>query len=80
VYRIEKYIPYPKDDDPSAPRRKRRSYPFIDMDIGDSFYFDGPEERGLVSTAACAWMRRYPTMRFSIRPWRDGYRCWRIAR
>ena len=63
AYKIEKNIPQPH------PRVK---YPFVDMDVGDSFAFTETYKRRITSSAYYYGARN--NIKFSIR----GLRVWRI--
>lgn len=56
---------------------KLNKYPFLLMDVGDSFAFDGPREK-LAAAASYAGLRH--GLKFSVRKTAEGnYRCWRVA-
>lgn len=71
-YKIEKNIPRP-----ITASVVRNRYEFGKMEVDDSFYIE-PEDVLLVRPAA-TWYGVRNGMKFSIRKWKDGYRCWRIA-
>lgn len=77
MYEIEKGIEPPKGQ-----MGRRRSYPFPDMEIGDSFFV--PFEEGdlkvkaAVQAAATHYGKRHG-MKFATRSIEGGIRVWRLA-
>ena len=69
-YKIEKGIPAPD-------RWSTAKYPFLTMEVGDSFFVSGDQSSKL-SAAACQCRRR-SGMVFMVRKMDGGVRCWRIA-
>ena len=79
LFRIEKKIPIP------AGRCVRTPFPFLDMNVGDSFLVPcKPDEfkriRNRIWMQAKAFARREPEARFrvTIRFVEGGARCWRV--
>jgi hypothetical protein len=78
-YVIEKGIPFP--------RRKRASmdqYPFLNMQVGDSFFMEGEDyttTEGRACVAAAQYFsKRNPDTKFSFRKSDDGLRCHRVMK
>lgn len=71
---IDKNIPIPKD----AGRKGRRKYPFYEMEVGDSVFFEGQTRTGNARNAAYAWARNN-NKEVSVRSVQGGIRIWRIA-
>jgi hypothetical protein len=70
VTEIEKNVPFPTD---------RLTYPFADMDVGDSFLV-GKGKRSSVSSNGALFAKKHPGVKFAVRKVEGGdYRCWRIA-
>lgn len=76
MFTIEKDVPI----DAAAERRGRpASYPFKQMDVGDSFEFDGGEEaRRKVVSAFSNWGRGRGVKFCTKRIGEGTFRCWRI--
>ena len=75
---IEKGIPVP------GPEGRPKTYPWADMEVGDSFFVECPqvEARRLRATLySCKrnYERRTPPKKFTCRQCRKGIRVWRIA-
>lgn len=70
-HKIDKNIPIP------TVTNKRNSYRFGEMDIGHSFALDA-DELVQVRSAAAYYGTRH-NMKFTIRRYKDGYRCWWVA-
>ncbi len=70
-YKVETNVPIPSRD--------RSKYPFVDMDVGDSFLIPDPTdtERKRVQTSAASYGRRH-NKHFVTRTTHDGIRVWRI--
>ena len=68
TYKIEKNIPEPARTDNSK-------YPFLIMEIGDSFFHPGESQK--LSGAANQCFRR-TGRKFTVRKVVGGARCWRI--
>lgn len=70
MFKIEKEVPLPD---------KKQKYPFPEMAVGDSFFFEGsPKVGGQVRTAAAIYCRRKGAGKhFVIRTVPGGFRCWR---
>lgn len=62
---------------PGGLRFGARTYPFDQMEVGDSFLCNGFERHKLTS-AAHSWGRVHQ-QKFSVRKTAEGYRCWRVA-
>lgn len=78
---IEKDIPI-TDYTPYRGRGGRMSsYPFMEMDVGDSVFFPGVEKTAKHSAyqAAKKYAERSGDRKFSGRPDKGGIRIWRIA-
>jgi hypothetical protein len=71
--RIERGVPCPGD--------YHRTYPWRQMQIGDSFFIEKPSK--VVSAAACCFASRHSGYRFVTRKVREngrsGTRCWRVS-
>jgi hypothetical protein len=68
------------DDAVPAPAvKKRQTYPFYDMRVGDSFLIT--DESYVRNARSAAWMfgKRHRGVRFSCRRVDGGWRLWRIA-
>lgn len=77
-FKLEQDVPMP---DSGVSRGRTRVYPWLEMEVGDSFQC--PKGRhDHVRTAAASWSKRHvedPRV-FSVRMMEDGtYRCWRVA-
>lgn len=70
-YKIEKNIPLP----PTA--RPSNRFRFGEMEVGDSFQVDA-DDVAQARTAA-SWYGKRNDMKFTIRRYKDGFRCWRKA-
>ena len=68
MFKIEKSVPLTKG---------RNSYPFPQMEIGDSFALPS-ELRISVSNAATAW-GKVNGRKFTVQRDGDQHRCWRVA-
>ena len=71
---IDKNIPIPTNGTAGAPHK----YPWRDMEVGDSFYVNGPTRRDSLSQCSSRAARIYGR-KFSIRKENCGFRVWRIA-
>ena len=62
------------------PRRERNSYPFREMEIGDSFLVPRSEvvNANRVRSAATHFWRRTSVAQFKVVTEKDGYRVFRI--
>lgn len=65
-FKIEKGVTF-------SPRGK---YPFLAMEIGDSFFVPANLYRRVISAASHMGSRK--ELKFSFRKTNDGYRCWRV--
>lgn len=78
-------IPIDKGVAVPAKTSRNATYPFADMEVGDSFYVASVKEnhqRILGSVATCVRhyvTRRAPQKRFTVRQIDSGIRCWRLA-
>lgn len=70
---IDKGIPIPS----GAGRQGGRKYPFADMEIGDSVFFEGSASYGKEHNAARVYGRR-TGKKFTARTTRGGVRIWRV--
>lgn len=70
---IESNIPFPKGTKPG----KKAKYPFVDMNVGDSVFFEGARSGGKEYLAAMAVSRSHKK-KFSGRSVDGGLRIWRI--
>jgi hypothetical protein len=72
-YKLTKKIPIPD--------KKRNSYPFRKMDVGDSFLvpFDNVRDQNNIRSAASHFARRTGLAQFTITVEQHGYRVFRIA-
>lgn len=78
---IEKGISI-KDYTPFKGRGQRMSsYPFMEMEVGDSVFFPGPcrTAENKAYQAAKKYAARSGDRKFSGRPDKDGIRIWRIS-
>lgn len=77
-FQIESGVPMP---DCGKSTGRLRVYPWLEMDVGDSFPIpEGKHDH--VRTAASSWTKRHPEdpRAFTVRKMECGaYRCWRIA-
>ena len=71
-YEIRKGVPIP-----SSKTGRNAKYPWHQMEVGDSFVFNG-EARERAQTAASQAGRRY-NKKFSVRKTEEGIVCWRTA-
>lgn len=69
--KITKSVPIPTN----APGRKSK-YPFMDMDVGDSFLVSGTCGKNL--RAAATFTSSKYGLKFTVRKVPGGHRCWRI--
>jgi hypothetical protein len=69
MIKIDKGIP--------LPAHKYLKYPFMFMEVGDSFVVDAPK-RANAAAACCDYGRRHGK-KFSLRNMGDHCRCFRIA-
>lgn len=72
-FKVESGIPTPIGDITAL-----RKYPFSNMQVADSFYIP-PRYRVNNIRSAAFQHGKINHMKFSIRRWKDGYRCWRTA-
>ena len=70
--KIDKHIPIPQ-----KPKAKPK-YPFLDMNVGESIFFDGQGVGGTAYFAAMSVGRRHNRV-FCGRSEGSGVRIWRIA-
>lgn len=71
MYEIEKNVPHAKING-------RTKYPFVNMEIGDSFSF--PAETASMIRSAATSYGRANGKKFSTTKQADGtYRCWRLS-
>lgn len=73
MIKIEKNIPLPKD----RVRGRKSQFPFIDMEVGDSFKYQGDPK--ILAAAISYFQRKNTKMKFAYRQEFGGYRAWRIA-
>lgn len=66
-YKIEKKVPLPE-----ATGGRKSKYPWSEMEVGDSIFFQHDRAR----TAAIAWSKRH-NVEFTTRKEKKGYRIWR---
>lgn len=69
--KIEKNIPLVAAKPP-----RERVYPFADMSIGDSLFFEGIDHKSNPASAARKWSQRHD-QKFSCRNVEGGLRIWR---
>lgn len=60
----------------NVPMKKTAKYPFGDMKVGDSFLATVPNRLSFASAALS--FGKANQMKFSIKKYGDGFRCWRI--
>lgn len=79
VFKIEKEVPIPPKPPKTKSGGRPRKYPFLLMEIGDSFSIPA-EKIAAVSMAAYNCSKKYGR-KFSTRRGEDGVsaRCWRVA-
>ena len=65
MLRIDKDVPMPTS----------KTYPFDNMEVGDSFYYEGP--RGRIASVSSRHAIRF-NKKFCIRSEGNGHRCWRV--
>lgn len=72
MFKVEKNIAVPE-------RRKRKgaSYPFAQMEIGDSFAC-AQSDYGRVQAAMRTYSYHHVPVSFTLRKTDDGFRCWRV--
>ena len=76
-FKIEKGVPIPKV--PYGAKKKPEKYPFLSMDVGDSFFIPGMESK-IVTAYISSWRRRVGnSKKFSVRTMDGGIRVWRVA-
>lgn len=67
---------------PEAQSGKTRKYPFLDMDVGDSFFAatetsEDQRKLGMRIKNAASYIEKKHAMKFSIRKVEGGVRIWR---
>lgn len=76
-YAVESGIPI------ASRKGGEKTYPFLNMQIGDSFALETSSHRECVNVrgAISNWNRAHAPMKFALRldPNTSKYRCWRIA-
>jgi hypothetical protein len=70
MFKIEKNLPVP------PPAEKVRMYPFLDMEVGDSFAY--PSNTHHTVRSSMYSYTRNTTMKFSFRKLGEESRCWRV--
>lgn len=75
-WNIDSDIPVPQKD--SRPAGRKPKYPFREMKVGDSVFFDGATSSSNCAIAAHNHGRRHGS-KFSVRAEGSGVRIWRIA-
>lgn len=74
MYKIEKDVPLVE-----WKRGPKYTYPFGDMQVGDSFFVRAePRFRGLHNSALNFVRKHEPDKKFSVRRVEGGFRCWRV--
>lgn len=78
-YRVEKNVPLPRKRSAATPC----PFPFLDMNVGDSFLVGGDQPRAITSRLNRWWGRfrkQHPEgdYQFSARTVDGGVRCWRV--
>lgn len=73
-FEIDKGVPHPS----GGRGFRKRKYPFLDMNKGESFAIPPDVDHNTVRAAASYWGIRHPGTKFSICKTDEGYRCWRI--
>lgn len=78
---VEKNVPYPVPKSRQPKRRKNNKYPFLKMEIGDSFHISARSklERELARSRICGAASNVKGKKFSTRTFDDGIRVWRVA-
>ena len=71
--KIDKNVPIPKKTGVGCPSK----YPFLDMEVGDSFYIEGKNEGKAARASAASCTKRHG-LRFSGRKEGSGHRIWRV--
>jgi hypothetical protein len=69
-YKIDKNVPLWKQ----ARRAETYKYPFLDMETGDSFFFEGDDKKAKSVRASGHRMG----VKVAFRREGNGYRCWRV--
>ena len=68
--KIDKNVPMPT-------AQSHQKYPFMDMDVGDSFSVPEGCLQGVRNASHMAGKRK--GLKFTVRKTNEGYRCWRVA-
>lgn len=69
-FKIEKGVPIPGS---------RAKYPFVEMEIGDSFFVEvGEDQRRITSQRISGSSQNYGEKKFSVRTVKGGLRIWRV--
>lgn len=71
--KIEKGVPIPD----KVPTGRGRKYPWEEMEVGDSLFFDNKTEYEQARSASGAYARNHE-VKFTSRMTLEGYRIWRI--
>lgn len=58
---------------------KQERYPFGEMEVGNSFSFEGVEVSNVRQAASQHKRRKKNKVKFTVRKTLNGYRCWRVA-
>jgi hypothetical protein len=72
MYKIDKNVPIK----PKGSGGKSCKYPFDAMEVGDSFFLLKKNEALRARSAAANYGREH-NRKFTVRIFKDGYRCWR---
>jgi len=72
---IDKNIPIPMQ----GIGKGRTTYPFMEMDIGDSAYFEGQNTTGRAVSMAKKYAQRSGCRKFTCKSVDGGVRIWRTA-
>lgn len=78
---IEKNVPYTDATTYQGWGHRLSSYPFMEMEVGDSIFIEGAKNTSTCKAykAATAYSSRYRERKFSARKVEGGVRIWRIA-
>lgn len=75
TFYIDKHVPPPTEQTARAAK-----YPWAQMEVGDSFHFDGsPGIRDRISASSRSFAKTHAGFAFVTRREGDGYRIWRVA-
>lgn len=75
-YAIEKNVEIPSE----LGRKKKYNFPFLSMEIGDSFFVSGAGRTGEIESAKVQMtsIKKKSSLEFTSKTYPDGLRIWRI--